>query len=48
MNKSLSDLAVDRELLPRMAEEASGQWTAQFNPLPVTADDLLEVYQNAF
>jgi len=48
MDKSLSELSVRREMLPRMADEAEGQWTAQFNPVPATADDLLEVYQNAF
>jgi len=31
--------------LPDLAEEAARQWTAQFNPRPVTATDLLQVYR---
>lgn len=31
--------------LPDLAEEAARQWTAQFNPRPVTAADLLQVYR---
>ncbi|MDF1815511.1 MAG: iron-containing alcohol dehydrogenase [Verrucomicrobiales bacterium] len=47
MKNRLSDLPFDREMLPQLAEEAAAQWTAQFNPLPVTADDLEAVYRNA-
>lgn len=31
--------------LPALAEEGARQWTAQFNPVPVTATELLEILQ---
>ncbi|MDF1753107.1 MAG: iron-containing alcohol dehydrogenase [Verrucomicrobiales bacterium] len=43
----LSELKFDEAKLPQLSEEAAAQWTAQFNPVPVTASDLQEVYQNA-
>ena len=48
MNLSLSELGVDEDSLPQLAQEAEKQWTAQFNPIPATADDLLAIYQKAF
>jgi alcohol dehydrogenase len=45
---NLKDCGVDESLLPQMAAEASEQWTAQFNPRPVTSDSLLEIYQCAY
>ncbi len=44
---TLSDCGVTRELIPKMALEASGQWTAQFNPRPVDAVLLQELYECA-
>ena len=44
----LSDHGVPENGLPDLAEEASRQWTAQFNPRPVTAQDLLEIYRCAY
>jgi alcohol dehydrogenase len=44
----LRDCGVEEELLPVLAEEAARQWTAQFNPRPVTAEDLLTIYREAF
>jgi alcohol dehydrogenase class IV len=44
----LRDAGVEEHALPQLAEEAARQWTAQFNPRPVTAADLLEVYRAAF
>ena len=44
----LSDHGVPENGLPDLAEEASRQWTAQFNPRPVTAKDLLEIYRCAY
>ena len=36
---------ISQEDLPRLAEEASSQWTASFNPREVTARELLEIFQ---
>lgn len=44
---TLADAGVDTSSLPAMAEEAARQWTAGFNPRPVTAADLLELYRQA-
>ena len=44
----LSDCHVPRESLDRMAGEANEQWTARFNPRPVTAAELLEFYEAAY
>ena len=44
----LRDLGVEASALPDMAEQAAAQWTAQFNPRPVRATDLLGIYEAAF
>lgn len=44
----LRDCGVDSESLPLLAEEASRQWTATFNPRPVDAAALLSLYEAAF
>jgi len=36
------------EALAPLATEAAAQWTAQFNPVPVTADDLARLYAAAW
>lgn len=46
--KSLRDVGVDAAALPTLAGEAARQWTAGFNPLPVTTIELLEVYRLAY
>jgi len=48
MNFPLFTLGVDEAMLPQLAGEAAAQWTAQFNPVPVTSDLLEEVYRAAF
>jgi alcohol dehydrogenase len=45
---TLSELNVDRDKLPQLAEEASKQWTAQFNPIAFTADDFEQLYLNCY
>jgi alcohol dehydrogenase len=45
---SLAKVGVAESILPLLAEEASQQWTARFNPRPVTEADLLSLYQAAF
>lgn len=45
---TLAECGVPKSDLPRLAEEATREWTAQFNPRPVTAADFLAIYQRAF
>ena len=44
----LRDCGVPREALPALAEEAARQWTAQFNPRPVTVPELRRLYEAAW
>jgi alcohol dehydrogenase len=44
----LADCGVSRGIFPVLAEEAAQQWTARFNPRPVTEADLLHLYEAAF
>lgn len=44
----LSDLGINAAILPVLAEEASQQWTGRFNPRPVSAAELLTLYQTAY
>jgi alcohol dehydrogenase len=44
----LRDCGVSDGILHLLAEEALQQWTAQFNPRPVTEEDLLQVYRAAW
>lgn len=46
--RTLREREVTREMLPRLAEEASQQWTAKFNPRPITSADFLELYEAAY
>jgi len=48
ISPSLSDCGVRREDVPMLAEEAVKQWTAGFNPRPLTARDFIGLYQAAF
>jgi alcohol dehydrogenase len=43
--RRLSRYDIPENALPALAEEASRQWTAQFNPRPVGAKELLEIYR---
>ena len=44
----LRDCGVSEGILPLLAEEASQQWTARFNPRPVTEESLLRIYEAAW
>ncbi len=44
----LRDCGVSESILPLLAEEANQQWTARFNPRPVTDADLLTIYEAAW
>ncbi|MCU0789221.1 MAG: iron-containing alcohol dehydrogenase [Verrucomicrobia bacterium] len=48
MPGSLADCGVTAEAVPRLAEEAAKQWTAQFNPRPISAADFQQLYEAAF
>jgi len=39
---------IPKDALPRLAAHAAKQWTATFNPRPVSADDFVELYRAAF
>ncbi len=43
----LSQCDVPRTALPELAELAALEWTAQFNPVPVTATEFLRMYEAA-
>jgi alcohol dehydrogenase len=44
---SLAECGVSAGILPVLAEEANQQWTARFNPRPVTEVELLSLYTAA-
>ena len=44
----LGELGTDRNSLPELATEAATQWTASFNPRPVSETDLLRLYEASF
>jgi alcohol dehydrogenase len=46
--RSLADCGVSRSLIPTLAAEAARQWTANFNPRPVTAASFEALYGAAF
>ena len=42
---TLKACGVEEDSLPQLAEEAAIQWTARFNPRPITSTDFLGLYQ---
>jgi len=48
LSTKLRPLGVDPLKLPQLASQAVKQWTAGFNPRPVSEEDLLALYQQAF
>ena len=48
MPRSLADCGVAAAMIPTLAEEAAKQWTATFNPRPITARDFADLYEQAF
>ena len=46
--RRLADCQVAASDLPAMAQEAAGQWTGTFNPLPLQEADFLRLYETAF
>ncbi|MDB6026669.1 MAG: iron-containing alcohol dehydrogenase [Verrucomicrobiales bacterium] len=45
--RSLDALGVKHSKIPSLAEEAAKQWTATFNPRPITAADFVKLYEAA-
>jgi alcohol dehydrogenase len=48
MPTRLRECGVDSSTLPMLAAEAAKQWTANFNPRPITERDFLALYEAAF
>ncbi|QDT00481.1 iron-containing alcohol dehydrogenase [Adhaeretor mobilis] len=45
---TLSSCGVERESLPQLAVEAAKQWTGTFNPVEMSTNDYLNLYEQAF
>ena len=45
--RTLDRCGVKPDDIPRLADEAARQWTAQFNPRPVAAADFQQLYTAA-
>lgn len=45
---TLKEVGVDAGMLPLLAHEANGQWTARFNPRSVDEVAILGIYRNAY
>ena len=48
ISRSLEDCGVERSMIGTLAQEASKQWTASFNPRPVSVHDFEALYEAAF
>ncbi|MEO6035303.1 MAG: iron-containing alcohol dehydrogenase, partial [Verrucomicrobiota bacterium] len=48
MPLSLAGRGINHDNISELAAEASAQWTANFNPRPVSAADFVKLYQAAF
>jgi alcohol dehydrogenase len=46
--RSLAELGVEPSAVPTLAAEAHAQWTARFNPRPLSPDDFANLYASAF
>ena len=46
--RRLSDYGIAEDELPKRAEEAASQWTARFNPRPVSTADCLKIYRQVY
>lgn len=44
----LRDFKIDEGDLPKLAKEASNQWTEKFNPRPASKTELLQLYESAY
>ena len=46
--RTLADCGVSTSAIPLLAAEAARQWTARFNPRPLTEQDFVKLYEEAF
>lgn len=44
---SIATCNVQPDMIPTLAQQAATQWTAQFNPRPLTEDDFISLYTQA-
>ena len=47
-SRKLSQCGVSEEAIPMLSQEAARQWTASFNPRPVSTEDFAALYQSVF
>jgi alcohol dehydrogenase len=47
MPRALTECGVQRKDLPMLAAESVKQWTANFNPRPMTQSDFLALFEAA-
>ncbi len=48
LSLTLRELGVAASAIPNLSDQAATQWTAKFNPRPVQAADLAQIYHAAF
>jgi len=48
MREGLSQYKIDHQQFPSLAKEAAQQWTANFNPRPIAAEDFERLYEEVF
>jgi alcohol dehydrogenase len=48
MPRRLARPDADKKMIPLLADEAARQWTATFNPRPLSKDDFVHLYEAAF
>lgn len=46
--RSLAERGLERRAIPKLAAEAAKQWTARFNPRPLTRQDFAALYEAAY
>jgi len=46
--RRLTDCGIPKDALPELAEWASKEWTATFNPRPVASREMLSIYEAAY
>ena len=48
LETELNRVGVEEDSLDKLAEDATSQWTATFNPRPLTHDDFRELYLRTY
>ena len=47
MATQIGPIGVNSDIIPTLAKEAAGQWTAQFNPVDAGEGEMAALYQAA-